>query len=275
MAKQILRQDSLFCILLLFSAFGHFALGYLGSSEEFTPPKVLAREQGENTVRVQLVSTVKPSVMSELPELPPQPQVVVDENDAELPQRTEQLDSQRVVEHIALPNKHTNPEYRVPKSQPQQRQKPLKQELPEDSSQIKVVQRDVQPLDIPMEQAETVPKVEPREGNAESDLVNQGSRGAIVPPQLNAENKDPAYPPALLGRKVEGRVVLLVSVLQNGRVGKIAVHTASGQKELDAAAIAAVANWRFSPGTRGGKVQEMDVLVPVTFKIVTSSRRRK
>ena len=108
MAKQILLQDSLFCILLLFSAFGHFALGYLGSSEEITPPKVLAREQGENTVRVQLVSAVKPSVMSELPELPPQPQVVVDENDAELPQRTEQLDSQRVAKHIALPNKLAN-----------------------------------------------------------------------------------------------------------------------------------------------------------------------
>jgi TonB family protein len=272
LAKQILRQDSLFCILLLFSAFGHFALGYLGSSEEITPPKVLAREQGENTVRVQLVSAVKPSVMSELPELPPQPQVVVDENDAELPQRTEQLDSQRVAKHIALPNKLANSEYRVPESQPQQRQK---QDLPEDSRQIKVVQREVQPLNIPMEQAEMVLKVEPREGNAEADLVNQGTRGAIVPPQLNAENKDPAYPPALLGRKVEGRVVLLVSVLQTGRVGKIAVHTASGQKELDAAAVAAVANWRFSPGTRGGKVQEMDVLVPVTFKIVTGNRRRK
>ena len=275
MAKQILRQDSLFCILLLFSAFGHFALGYIGSSEEFTPPKVLAREQGENTVRVQLVATVKPSVMSELPELPPQPQVVVDVNDAELPQRTEQLDSQRVVKRVALPSQHANPEYRVPESQPQQRQKQVKQDFPEDSPQIEMVQREVQPLEIPMEQAEMPPMVEPREGNAETDLVNQGTRGAIVPPQLHAENKDPAYPPALLSRKVEGRVVLLVSVLQTGRVGKIAVHTASGEKELDAAAVAAVADWRFSPGTRGGKVQEMDVLVPVTFKVVTGSRRRK
>ena len=126
-----------------------------------------------------------------------------------------------------------------------------------------------------MEQAEMAPKVEPREGNAEADLVNQGTRGAIVPPQLHAENKDPAYPPALLGRKVEGRVVLLVSVLQTGRVGKIAVHTASGQKELDAAAAAAVADWLFSPGTRGGKVQEMAVLVPITFKVVEDKRRRK
>ena len=275
MAKQILRQDSLFCILLLFSAFGHFALGYIGSSEEFTPPKVLAREQGENTVRVELVSTVKPSVMSELPELPPQPQVMVDVNDTELPQRTEQLDSQRVVKRVALPSQHANPEYRVPESQPQQRQKQVKQDFPEDSPQIKVVQREVQPLDIPMEQAEIAPMVEPREGNAEADLVNAGSRGAKVAPQLRAENKDPAYPPALLDRKVEGRVVLLVSVLPNGRVGKIAVHAASGHQELDVAAAAAVADWRFSPGTRGGKVQEMDVLVPVTFKVVEDKRRRK
>jgi protein TonB len=58
-------------------------------------------------------------------------------------------------------------------------------------------------------------------------------------------------------------------------VGKITVHVASGHQELDAAAAAAVADWRFSPGTRGGKVQEMDVLVPVTFKVVTGNRRRK
>ena len=275
MAKRIVQQDSLFCVLLLLSAFGHFAIGYIGSSEDVTPPKVLAREQGENTVRVQLVSTVKPAVMSELPELPPQPEVVFDPDDAELPQQSDQLDRQSAVELVALPIEHASPEYLVPAPQPQQRQKPVLQDLPADSQQTKVVQRDTQPLDIPMEQVERVPIVEPREGNAEADLVNEGSRGAKVAPQLRAENKDPAYPPALLDRKVEGRVVLLVSVLPNGRVGKIAVHVASGHQELDTAAAAAVADWRFSPGTRGGKVQQMDVLVPVTFKVVTGNRRRK
>jgi len=275
LAKRIVRQDSLFCVLLLFSAFGHFALGYIGSSDNVMPPRVLAREQGENTVRVQLVSTVKPAAMPELPELPPQPEVVVDVDDTELPQQFEQLDNQNVVERVALPSQHANPEYQVPVAQLQQRQKPVQQDSPEDPQQTRVVQRDVQPLDIPMEQAEIVPKVEPRKGNAETDLINEGSRGAKVPPQLHAENKDPAYPPALLGRKVEGRVVLLVTVLQSGRVGKIVVHESSGHKELDAAAGTAVADWRFSPGTQGGKVQEMAVLVPVTFKVVEDKRRRK
>ena len=275
MAKRIIRQDSLFCVLLLFSASGHFALGYIGSSEDVTPPKVLAREQGENTVRVQLVSTVKPAVMSELPELPPQPEFVFDVDDAELSQQSDQLDRQRVMEPVALPIQHTNSEYRVPEPQSQQRQNPGQQDLLADAQQTKVVQRDVQRFDIPMEQAEIASMVDPREGNAETDLINEGSRGAKVAPQLRAENKDPAYPPSLLDRKVGGRVVLLVSVLPSGRVGKIAVHAASGHQELDAAAAAAVADWRFSPGTRGGKVQQMDVLVPVTFKVVTGSRRRK
>ena len=275
MAKRIVRQDSLFFVLLLFSAFGHFALGYIGSSEDTTHPKVLAREQGENTVRVQLVSTVKPSVMPELPELPPQPKVLVDVDDVELPEQSEQLDSQRVVDRVALPSQRANPTYRVPESKLQQRQNPVKPELPEDSQQTRLVRRDVQTLDIPMERAEMASMVEPREGNAEADLVNEGSRGAKVAPQLDAENKDPAYPPALLDRKVEGRVVLLVSVLQSGRVGKITVHESSGHKELDAAAGTAVAEWRFSPGSRGGKVQEMNVLVPVTFKVVAGNRRRK
>jgi protein TonB len=275
LAKRIVRQDRLFCILLLFSAFGHFALGYIGSSEDVTPPKVLAREQGENTVRVQLVSTVKPAVMPELPELPPQPEVFVEPLDTEITARSEQLDRQDLVDHVLLPPQSAASEFRVPESKPQQRQNPVQQDLLEESQQAKVVRRDAQPLDIPMEQAEMAPMVEPREGNAEADLINEGLRGAKVPPQLHAENKDPAYPPALLDRKVEGRVVLLVSVLPSGRVGKIAVHAPSGHQELDAAAAAAVADWRFSPGTRGGKVQEMDVFVPVTFKVVPSNRRRK
>jgi len=275
LAKRIVRQDSLFCVLLLFSAFGHFALGYIGSSEDVTSPKVLAREQGENTVRVQLVSTVKPVVMPEFPELPPQPKLLVEPLDTEITDRSKQLDRQDLVDRVSLPPQSAASEFRVPESKPQQRHNSVQQNLLEESQQAKVVQRDAQPLDIPMEKAEMVPRVEPREGNAETDLINEGSRGAKVAPQLRTENKDPAYPPALLDRKVEGRVVLLVSVLQSGRVGKIAVHESSGHKELDTAAIAAVADWRFSPGTRGGKVQEMDVFVPVTFKVVTGNRRRK
>ncbi len=275
MAKRIVRQDSLFCVLLLLSAFGHFALGYIGSSEDVTPPKVLAREQGENTVRVQLVSTVKPAVMPELPELPPQPKVLVEPLDSEITDRSEQLDRQDLVDRLSLPPQSAVSEFRVPEPKPQQRLNPVQQNLLEDSQQAKLVQRGAQPLEIPVEKAEMVPKVEPRKGNAETDLINEGSRGAKVPPQLHAENKDPAYPPALLGRKVEGRVVLLVTVLQSGRVGKIVVHESSGHKELDAAAGTAIADWLFSPGTRGGKVQEMAVLVPVTFKIVSDNRRRK
>ena len=275
MVKRIVRQDSLFYVLLLFSASGHFALGVIGSSEDVASPRVLARQPGENTVRVQLVSTVKPTMVPELPELPPQPDVAINVNDPELSQQSEPLDRQNVVEPVALPIQHTNPEYRVPESHPQQRQKPVQQELPEDTQQTKIVQRDSQPLDIPMEQVAAPPMVDPREGNAETDLVNEGSRGAKVAPQLRAENKDPAYPPSLLDRKVGGRVVLLVSVFSSGRVGKIVVHESSGHKELDSAASAAVTDWRFSPGTRGGKVQEMDVLVPVTFKVVAGNRRRK
>jgi TonB family protein len=82
---------------------------------------------------------------------------------------------------------------------------------------------------------------------------------------LTAENRPPAYPLLARKRGWEGTVVLMVRVLEDGRVQSVKVHSSSSFKLLDEAALQAVRRWRFQPGTRGGRAAAMQVLVPVHF----------
>jgi protein TonB len=65
---------------------------------------------------------------------------------------------------------------------------------------------------------------------------------ALVPPKLRER---PAILPPPDG--LSGNVLLLVEVLENGRVGKIVISRSSGSKVLDESARENVARWRFDP----------------------------
>ena len=68
-------------------------------------------------------------------------------------------------------------------------------------------------------------------------------------------------------RGMEGTVVLTVKVLENGSVAQVRLHHSSGYKLLDTSALKAVRRWHFSPGTKNGRPEVMEVLVPVRFKL--------
>ncbi len=84
---------------------------------------------------------------------------------------------------------------------------------------------------------------------------------------LYRENPPPSYPIIAKRRSWEGRVVLNVVVNRQGRVKMITVKKSSGFAVLDEAALEAVENWRFRPGRRDGKVIDMEVEIPVHFKL--------
>lgn len=67
-------------------------------------------------------------------------------------------------------------------------------------------------------------------------------RGARVTRQTRGE-----YPRAARAAGLEGVVAVAVEVLSNGRVGQVRVQQSSGAAELDAAALRAAREWRFSP----------------------------
>ena len=82
-----------------------------------------------------------------------------------------------------------------------------------------------------------------------------------------AGNPHPRYPTQARSRGHEGRVLIQVSVLGNGRVGSARVASSSGHGSLDRAALKAVKRWRFRPALRGGKPVAATLTVPVVFRL--------
>jgi protein TonB len=80
-------------------------------------------------------------------------------------------------------------------------------------------------------------------------------------------NPPPDYPEAARRRGYEGRVILRVRVKEDGRVADLEVVRSSGHRVLDRAALQAVAGWRFVPGRRADRQVEMEVQVPVEFRL--------
>ena len=68
--KRMLRQDSLFFLLLVISAIGHWMIGYLGG-EEVTAPALWDFERGKATVSVQLVAAEDPPLLEHVEPLEP------------------------------------------------------------------------------------------------------------------------------------------------------------------------------------------------------------
>ncbi len=84
------------------------------------------------------------------------------------------------------------------------------------------------------------------------------------PPTLIAQ-VSPVYPSSAKARGIEGVVTVLVHVDKEGRVTKADVL--SGDPLLTQAALDAVRQWRFKPGTFGGAPAESNTMVGVNFKL--------
>ena len=88
----------------------------------------------------------------------------------------------------------------------------------------------------------------------------------MVPPSVT--NKVlPAYPATALSNGVEGVALLSVLVGLSGQAERIEVKASSGAAELDAAAVQAVQQWRFSPAARGGAALASWFELPVRFAL--------
>jgi protein TonB len=81
------------------------------------------------------------------------------------------------------------------------------------------------------------------------------------------DNPKPAYPSLSRRLGEEGKVVLRVHVLPEGRADEIHIHAASGSPRLDQAALDAVRRWRFVPARQGGSAIAAWVLVPIVFTL--------
>lgn len=80
-------------------------------------------------------------------------------------------------------------------------------------------------------------------------------------------NPLPEYPELAQERGWEGKVVMKVHVLPDGRTDSVVVVKSSGQKVLDDAAVKAVYKWSFVPAKKGETPIARYTNVPFTFKL--------
>ncbi|MNK53163.1 transport protein TonB [compost metagenome] len=96
------------------------------------------------------------------------------------------------------------------------------------------------------------------------------SEAPIELPRTDAahlNNPTPAYPSLSRRFGEEGRVLLDVYILEDGRVGEIKLNRSSGFARLDHAALETVRHWRFMPARRGGEAIPFWYVQPITFSL--------
>ena len=90
-------------------------------------------------------------------------------------------------------------------------------------------------------------------------------------PQFDAKylnNPAPIYPKTARQYGIQGKVLLVVIVKDNGAPLSVDIASSSGSEILDYAAIEAVRNWHFIPASKDGINVQASVIVPIEFKIV-------
>lgn len=80
-------------------------------------------------------------------------------------------------------------------------------------------------------------------------------------------NPAPEYPEIAQERGWEGKVLMKVHVLENGKPDSVVVVKSSGQKVLDDAAVKTVYKWSFVPAKRGETPIAGNVTIPITFNL--------
>jgi periplasmic protein TonB len=130
---------------------------------------------------------------------------------------------------------------------------------------------DAKPAEVPPEKHSTPADVEPviartaRQQSANSVAQTVGT--TPTKPARAISNPNPAYPPEAVQQRLEGRVILSVTIAASGEVSKVKVTESSGHEVLDQAALDAVCQWRFSPATQDGKAVEWTARLPIRFRL--------
>jgi len=136
------------------------------------------------------------------------------------------------------------------------------------------------PLATPLAKADAAPKngntnhsTRPRSsensgiqrGSGAGEGGNGAGKAGYVPPQFLLRYK-PTYPEEARAARLEGTVLLLVSIGTDGHVTGSSVQSSCGHPVLDRAALQAVRSWRFYPARQDGRAIATRVEVPVRFR---------
>lgn len=96
---------------------------------------------------------------------------------------------------------------------------------------------------------------------------SQPQTAIIKAAPLYHKNPKPEYPSLARRRNWQGTVIVTVVVSEEGTVKEVQIHQSSGYSILDKSALQTLRSWQFVPGKQNGTVSEMQVLVPIHFKM--------
>jgi protein TonB len=134
----------------------------------------------------------------------------------------------------------------------------------------------------PREQRERAEQAAPpsAEGTARADTAAEAEEAGAVPREGSAafllstreasvgRRVDPVVPIEARQARMQGTVVLAVTISPEGVPTAVDVFRSSGHMLLDRAAQEALWQWRFDPARRGGVPVEDRIAVPFVFRIV-------
>jgi len=100
----------------------------------------------------------------------------------------------------------------------------------------------------------------PSDGNESITVIHKAE-------PLNFSNPPPDYPRIARLRGYQGTVILNVLVQKDGTVSQIKINKSSGYWMLDQAALLAVKDWMFKPGTSDAGPVDMWVIQPIRFQL--------
>ena len=148
------------------------------------------------------------------------------------------------------------PQVAKPKPPPKpvvRRVEPIQEETPPEPEE-----EEEEPTPAPVKAAPPAPRPAPV---AEKVTGPSASAGYL-------HNPAPDYPEIAIEEGWEGRVILKVHVLANGRPDSVSVQNSSGHEVLDQAAIRKVkGSWHFVPAMRGDTPTDGWVSVPINFNL--------
>jgi periplasmic protein TonB len=82
------------------------------------------------------------------------------------------------------------------------------------------------------------------------------------------DNPEPPYPEEAREAQIQGRLELMVSVDETGRVTSVRLLKSSGDLSLDQSALRTVrTRWKFRPAQSAGAPVSSEIQVPITFRL--------
>lgn len=101
-----------------------------------------------------------------------------------------------------------------------------------------------------------------------AEMQQSADKGELSAP-VATQKVDPAYPVELMRHNVQGTVTLRAVIRSDGSVGEVSVLRGIDDR-LDEYARAALARWRFQPGTKNGAPVDLEAVVRIPFRPVRS-----